>query len=207
MLPKHELHALYVEQRMTTTQIAAKIGVSDVSIGNWLRRYGIPSRPRKKLAERISDRFAKSYRVNEDGCWIWTKGYAGGTNGRYGMLRFPDGSSIPAHRLSYELHNGPIPKGLFVCHRCDVPACVNPEHLFVGTAADNNADRDAKGRTLARELHPRAKITEEIVAAIRASDDDCPTLARRYGIDRTHAWRIKVGKSWYATRRAAMTLR
>lgn len=63
----------------------------------------------------------------------------------YGVIYF-NGRQTYTHRVSYELHVGPIPDGLFILHRCDVPACVNPDHLFVGSAADNVADMMAKGR-------------------------------------------------------------
>lgn len=146
MIPERELYDLYITQGLNTTQCAERCGVSNVTIGNWLRRYGIPARPRKKLPEPLYDRFVKSYRVAASGCWIWTKGYAGGRNGRYGMLRLPDGSAITAHRLSYALHKGPIPAGMYVCHSCDNPACCNPAHLWLGTNSDNQLDAVAKGR-------------------------------------------------------------
>jgi hypothetical protein len=79
------------------------------------------------------------------GCWEW-KGQIG--HGGYGRL-FAGGrsrESKPAHRVSWELHYGPIPPDLFVCHHCDNPKCVRPSHLFIGTAADNVHDSMAKGR-------------------------------------------------------------
>lgn len=103
-----------------------------------------------------------------DACWIWT----GGThrNG-YGNLRVGK-KTIDAHRVSWELHNGPIPDGMCVCHSCpsgDNPSCVNPAHLWLGTKEDNNADRSAKGRTYrgTGENHFNAKLTWEKVRLIR----------------------------------------
>ena len=77
-----------------------------------------------------------------DQCWLWL---AGKNKDGYGKVKI-HGRSLQAHRVSWEIHHGPIPAGLNVLHRCDNPACVNPAHLFVGTALDNNRDRDAKGR-------------------------------------------------------------
>lgn len=92
-------------------------------------------------------------KVNKDGptlrpelgpCWEWTgyraRGY--GVMRRASLYRF----QIATHRYSWMLANGPIPDGLLVCHRCDNPPCVRPDHLFLGTTADNTRDRDAKGR-------------------------------------------------------------
>jgi hypothetical protein len=80
--------------------------------------------------------------ISENGCWLWTMGREGGG---YGVVS-SGGKRQKAHRLAWEIVNGPAPDGLFVCHRCDLPACINPDHLFVGSHAENMQDMLSKGR-------------------------------------------------------------
>ena len=95
----------------------------------------------KQRAKPPEQRFWEHVRKGR-GCWTWT-GYV---NGLYGRMGLTSRKSMYAHRFSYELHYGPIPDGLFVCHKCDNPLCVNPAHLFLGTHQDNMDDRNTKGR-------------------------------------------------------------
>lgn len=86
--------------------------------------------------------WVKVERGGEDACWQWL---ARKHEGGYGDFRL-GGGHVRAHRFSYELAHGAIPKGMFVLHRCDNPGCVNPSHLFLGTFEDNSSDMVSKGR-------------------------------------------------------------
>jgi hypothetical protein len=128
-------------------------------------------------------------------CWNWTAAkYMTG----YGHFSY-GGSGKPAHRVSYELHNGPIPVGFLVCHRCDNRACINPDHLFLGTPADNTADMMSKKRN----RHPRgpdagrAILTEADVLAIRSDTKSTQkALGEQFGIGPRQIGYIRARKSW-----------
>ena len=121
--------------------------------------------------------------IKTDSCWLWNGGLS---SRRYGSIMY-HGSVRRTHRLAWELTNGVVPDGLCVLHRCDVPRCVNPDHLFLGTHDDNMADMAAKGRSnppkpTPGSQHPESKLTEQDVVEIRASKDSLTTLAKRYGV-------------------------
>jgi hypothetical protein len=109
--------------------------------------------------------------------------------------------SIVASRRSWEMHYGSIPDGMFVCHHCDNRVCVRPDHLFLGTAADNSADMAAKGRSVGfpGELSPAARLTEAIVCEARrraAAGERIRDLAREFGIDNGSMSRAVTGRRW-----------
>lgn len=144
------------------------------------------------------------------GCLLWTRPAA---RKGYGQLNWR-GRICKAHRLAYELANGSIPSGMCVLHACDTPACVNPEHLFLGTVADNNADMFAKGRHARGERHgarikpqsvPRgehrsnAKLTAEKVREVREmhSRGSRPSaIARAFGVSPSIISEVLSGKRW-----------
>lgn len=148
--------------------------------------------------QRIKARFESRFiRAEPDQCWEWTagktpKGYGRATGG---------GGELPAHRLSWVLYVGPIPRGegyhgTCVLHRCDNPSCVNPKHLFLGTAHDNMLDMAAKNRNLHGSRYKLHKLTEAQARSIRTDPRPRIVIAREYGVARYTVARVQRGLAW-----------
>lgn len=155
-----------------------------------------------RFAGTLEERFWQ--RVNKTAsCWLWTGSPAKGGYGHFRMA----GKNTSPHRVSYTLAYGSIPEGMFVCHHCDTPLCVNPAHLFLGTPKDNSQDMARKGRghrgnsnPPRGEAHFAAKLTWPIVRAIReryaAGGITCKTLASEYGVTATNVHAVVRGMLW-----------
>lgn len=127
-------------------------------------------------------------------CWIWRGAVNQGAGG-YGWFSL-NGDATLAHRASWVLHNGPIPDGMHVLHRCDVRLCINPSHLFLGTNNDNVADKVAKGRTAHGEGHARNGLSAEKALAVRHATGTVREIGRRLGVSASHVSAIRRGVYW-----------
>ncbi len=128
-------------------------------------------------------------------CWEWQS-----TRNNHGYGKFwLSGRTAAAHRVSYELHKGPIPAGFAVRHTCDNPPCVNPSHLLIGTGKDNARDALERGRYRRGARNGRAKLTESQVSEIREgwrNGETQVSMARRYGVSKSAIQWVINGKNW-----------
>jgi hypothetical protein len=151
-----------------------------------------------KLSQSDIDRFFQKIRKT-DSCWLWTGALYGA--GRYGQF-WAKGDMHLAHRISWMIHFQEIPKGFFVCHKCDVKQCVNPDHLFVGSPADNIDDMVRKKRCNPPigERSGTAKLTTAQVLEIRrkyaGGNVTQKELGILYGVADTAICRIITGRRW-----------
>lgn len=134
-----------------------------------------------------------------DACWEWSGCRCKDGYGKFGVRHDDYCASLRAHRVSYKLTYGTIPDGLCVLHHCDNRLCSNPTHLFLGTRADNNADKCVKGRAPRGEQNKRTKLTESDVRVIRkllTSGVPQRTIARQFGVAATAISAINRGLTW-----------
>lgn len=167
----------------------------------------------------VEQRFwSKVARGEADECWLWTGAVSSSGYGAFGA--YEDCKSYGAHRFSKEMELGSrLPRHLYACHRCDNKLCVNPAHIFVGTARDNSQDLIQKGlrkaavvrnrrrgdnhpsrlmpeRLVRGALHPNAVLSERSILEIRSSRGSCAGLAASYGVSPVTISRIRRRKAW-----------
>lgn len=136
-----------------------------------------------------------TWEVDKNGCWNCTSH----TLDKDGYPRYKiNGKCTRIHRIMYEKYNSEIPEGLWVLHKCDNPTCINPEHLYVGTAQDNTNDMVQRNRnvTCPGEKHGNSKLTEEQVIKIINSSLNSTELSKEYGIPRRYVGAIQRGEKW-----------
>lgn len=138
-------------------------------------------------------------KVAENGCLEWQ----GATDGKYGLVQLH--KLVRTHRTMWEYHNGPIPPGMLICHKCDNPICMEITHLFMGTAQDNTDDMMRKGRhgcgrgerpSVTGSKHPRAKLNEEQIIAIRNDTRFAWQIAKDYNVSRSTISHVKNNYHW-----------
>lgn len=146
----------------------------------------------KRIKELIDRNVDKS-----SGCWVW-KGYKGKLG--YSVVHY-DNKPMQGHRASYLIYKGNIPKELQVCHTCDNRACLNPEHLYLGSAKDNARDRDQRGRKASTlgSKNGNNKLCENQVVQIKKMLNEgktLPEIAKYFPVTKSNIWCIKKGISW-----------
>jgi len=132
---------------------------------------------------------------NENGCWIWQR--AKHRQG-YGYISF-EKKNILAHRLSWKLFRGELDPKILVCHRCDMPSCINPDHLFLGTYKDNNSDARMKKRNVSKPHAYKRKLKyEQVLQIIELSKQGVSRkeLEKKFNVGQNCISKILIGKSW-----------
>lgn len=173
---------------LSTRKVGKALGITHTTVNHILAESGIHRRPNDpKRGMSLLDRIMSRVTKHESGCW----NYSPVADIGYGIVCQNQKRQL-AHRASYEIHHGSIPDGMFVCHKCDNRACVNPRHLFVGTHEDNMADMRAKGR------QKPSKYSEDTRALLRAAHQNGESLAKigaRFGVPKGTVRNICVGYS------------
>lgn len=142
----------------------------------------------KKIS--TEERFFNKVKKQVNGCWLWVGAKTGSNKYGYFHLSAKEGC-VFAHRYSFELSKGPIPEGMLVCHTCDIPTCVNPDHLFLGTHKENAIDRSKKGRNKCFK-----KLNDDDVKIIKSSTISQNKLSKQFNVSRRTIASIQYGETW-----------
>jgi len=147
------------------------------------------------LTNTIADKILKnSMPEPNSGCWLW---FGNANRAGYGLVyNTAMARQELAHRASYKCFKGGLDQKLRVCHSCDMPACVNPDHLWIGTDADNVNDKVRKGRAMRGTAVPSSRLTENEVAQIRRMGGSQQEIADRFGVCQMTISKIKRGETW-----------
>lgn len=178
------------------SEFTARLADIDIGNGRFCSMKCAYAANKRPTAERFW-----SHVVKTETCWLFN----GGKTKDYGVLNDGNGNNVRANRFSWELHNGPIPHGLWVLHKCDNPPCVNPDHLFLGDRSANMKDAAAKGR-LDQQTNPlrrraaMATLTLAEAATVKreytAGGITLQALGDRYGVTKSAIWRIVRDLNW-----------
>lgn len=189
MLDKNEILRLR-SNGYTHAEIASQVGCSEGRVWQILREFG---KTKSVMSMTIEERLQSRLQTNEEtGCWEFQGNkYEFG----YGQITL-DGKSVRAHRLAYSLFVGEIPEGMIVCHTCDNPPCCNPDHLFLGTHADNSKDKTNKGRQAKGTKLPFTKLPDDCIeqaSLLRDEGLSVQEIADMFGCSKGHVYRLLKG--------------
>lgn len=154
-----------------------------------------------KTRKTLEERFMEKVCIDAStGCWVWNACYRKTGYGAFGIGNYVD----YAHRAAWRIYKGDIPESMYVCHKCDVRGCVNPDHLFIGTAKENMQDASKKGRVklpaasyASNENHQVAKLTNEQVLLIRSKKEIRPSVfAKKFGVTYHAIWMVRTHRTF-----------
>ena len=159
------------------------------------KRFNWKNATTEEAEQRLKQNY-ESKVIRKEGCWDWKGAF---DKDGYGMFSSGYHRHMKAHRYSYLMHYGDLPKNMLVCHKCDNPKCTNPEHLFLGTYKINATDAKNKKRTTFGSKNPMSKLTEEQVIEIKKMlllEIPGTKIAKKFNVSQISISNIKLNKAW-----------